>query len=104
MCAFRLFSEHGAAFLEAVAALDTGAVERVRRAFWRPDEDGAEGGGALCRRTLARLAARRDVAHWLRVADTALYQRAVDMLLPDVLRPIPPALTQVCTLGHRPPL
>ncbi|XP_028043390.1 DNA-binding protein RFX2 isoform X3 [Bombyx mandarina] len=84
--------EHGSSFLEAVAALDTSGVERTRRSFWR----GAAGGdaGALCRRTLLALAARRDVARWLRSADLLLYQRAVDLLLPDVLRPIPPQLTQ----------
>ncbi|XP_060800947.1 transcription factor RFX3 isoform X2 [Amyelois transitella] len=76
---------HGVEFLEAVSALDTGAVERARRAFWR---------GGLCRRALARLATRADVANWLRRADLVLYQAAVDLLLPDVLRPIPPQLTQ----------
>ncbi|KAF9800534.1 hypothetical protein SFRURICE_005210 [Spodoptera frugiperda] len=80
--------EHGAEFLEAVAALDTGAVERARRAFWRRPARG------LCRRDLWRLAARRDVAAWLRTAELQLYQRAVELLLPDVLRPIPPQLTQ----------
>lgn len=72
-----------------MAALDTGAVERARRAFWRRTP------AALCRRALARLASRRDVAAWLRAADMQLYQRAVELLLPDVLRPIPPQLTQV---------
>lgn len=74
-----------------MAALDTGAVERARRAFWRRPARG------LCRRDLWRLAARRDVAAWLRTAELQLYQRAVELLLPDVLRPIPPQLTQV---GH----
>ncbi|XP_041976391.1 transcription factor RFX3 isoform X2 [Aricia agestis] len=74
---------HGAEFLAAVAALDTSGVERARRGFWRRG-----------RRVLWRLAARRDVCAWLRRADLRLYQRAVDLLLPDVLRPIPPALTQ----------
>lgn len=81
--------EHGAEFLEAVAALDIIAVERARRAFWRRPPP------ALCRRALCRLAARRDVAAWLRLAELQLYQRAVELLLPDVLRPIPPQLTQV---------
>ncbi|XP_073951785.1 regulatory transcription factor Rfx [Choristoneura fumiferana] len=79
---------HGAEFLEAVAALDIGAVERARRNFWRRPPP------ALCRRVLARLAARKDVAAWLRRADLELYQRAVELLLPDVLRPIPAQLTQ----------
>ncbi|CAH2075598.1 unnamed protein product, partial [Iphiclides podalirius] len=79
--------EHGAEFLAAVAALDVGAVERARRAFWRRPL-------ALCRRTLLKLFARDDVAHWLRRADLQLHQRAVDLLLPDVLRPIPSQLTQ----------
>ncbi|XP_061709846.1 uncharacterized protein LOC133519772 isoform X2 [Cydia pomonella] len=80
--------EHGVEFLEAVAALDIAAVERSRRNFWRRPP------AALCRRVLYRLAARKDVAAWLRRADLELYQRAVELLLPDVLRPIPPQLTQ----------
>ncbi|XP_063532635.1 transcription factor RFX3 [Cydia strobilella] len=80
--------EHGVEFLEAVAALDIAAVERSRRNFWRRPPP------ALCRRVLYRLAARKDVAAWLRRADLELYQRAVELLLPDVLRPIPPQLTQ----------
>ncbi|XP_052738345.1 transcription factor RFX3 [Bicyclus anynana] len=75
--------QHGVEFLEAVAALDTGAVERCRRAFWR-----------RAGRAGARLATRRDVCTWLRRAEMRLHQRAVDLLLPDVLRPIPSQLTQ----------
>lgn len=81
--------EHGIEFLEAVAALDTSAVERARRNFWKRPP------GELCRRALYKLTARRDVAIWLRKAELQLYQRAVDLLLPDVLRPIPSQLTQV---------
>ncbi|XP_075970951.1 regulatory transcription factor Rfx isoform X2 [Anticarsia gemmatalis] len=80
--------EHGIEFLEAVAALDIGAVERARRAFWRRPPT------SLCRRVLCKLTSRRDVAAWLRLAELQLYQRAVELLLPDVLRPIPPQLTQ----------
>ncbi|KAJ0179677.1 hypothetical protein K1T71_004268 [Dendrolimus kikuchii] len=80
--------EHGVEFLEAVAALDTAAVERSRRAFWRrPPAD-------LCRRVLCKLTAKKEVAVWLRNAELALYQTAVELLLPDVLRPIPAQLTQ----------
>ncbi|GBP70478.1 Transcription factor RFX3 [Eumeta japonica] len=84
---------HGSEFLEAVAALDTAAVERARRAFWRRPAAG------LCRRALLRLTARRDVATWLRRAELLLHQRAVELLLPDVLRPIPPHLTQVHSIS-----
>lgn len=80
--------QHGVELLEGVAELDVGAVERARRAFWRRTPP------ALCRRVLGVLCARRDVAAWLRRADLQLYQRAVELLLPDVLRPIPPQLTQ----------
>ncbi|KAM3961563.1 LOW QUALITY PROTEIN: regulatory transcription factor Rfx [Aphomia sociella] len=79
---------YGVEFLEAAASLDAGAAARARRSFWRRAR------GALGRRALRRLAARRGVARWLRAADLRLHQRAVDMLLPDVLRPIPPQLTQ----------
>lgn len=69
--------------------MDTAGVERTRRAFWkRPPPD-------LCKRVLCRLAARKDVADWLKNAELELYQKAVELLLPDVLRPIPPQLTQV---------
>ncbi|KPJ01640.1 Transcription factor RFX3 [Papilio xuthus] len=79
--------EHGAELLSAVAALDIGGVERARRVFWRRPR-------ALCRRLLVRLCARRAVARWLLRADLQLHQAAVDLLLPDVLHPIPSHLTQ----------
>ncbi|XP_049703153.1 transcription factor RFX3 isoform X2 [Helicoverpa armigera] len=80
--------DHGAEFLSAVAALDATGVERARRGFWRRPP------ASLCRRTLARLTSRPDVCTWLRSAELRLHQRAVELLLPDVLRPIPAALTQ----------
>ncbi|XP_028177304.1 transcription factor RFX3-like, partial [Ostrinia furnacalis] len=75
---------HGVEFLEAVAALDINAVERSRRAFWR----------RLPVPSPRKLMTRRDVAAWLHSADLKLYQQCVEFLLPDVLRPIPPQLTQ----------
>ncbi|KAI5643989.1 RFX DNA-binding domain-containing protein [Phthorimaea operculella] len=83
--------QHGIEFLEVVAALDTAGVERTRRAFWRrPPPD-------LCRKVLFKLASMKEVCDWLKKAELQLYQRAVELLLPDVLKPIPPNLTQeVC--------
>ncbi|XP_063821261.1 transcription factor RFX3 [Ostrinia nubilalis] len=78
---------HGVEFLEAVAALDINAVERSRRAFWR----------RLPVPSPRKLMTRRDVAAWLHSADLKLYQQCVEFLLPDVLRPIPPQLTQLMT-------
>lgn len=80
--------QHGVEFLEAVAALDTNAVERARRSFWRkpPPE--------LCRKSLYKLMNKKEIVAWLKQAELALYQKAVELLLPDVLRPIPPQLTQ----------
>ncbi|XP_064557306.1 MHC class II regulatory factor RFX1-like, partial [Zonotrichia leucophrys gambelii] len=48
----------------------------------------------LPRRRLAQLARLEPVLRWVRDCDHALYQALVEMLVPDVLRPIPSALTQ----------
>ncbi|XP_059052358.1 transcription factor RFX3 [Achroia grisella] len=82
------YRSYGAEFLEAAAALEAGAAERARRSFWR------RAAASLGRRALRRLASRREFAAWLLRADLRLHQCTVDMLMPDVLRPIPPQLTQ----------
>ncbi|VVD01076.1 unnamed protein product [Leptidea sinapis] len=95
--AIRTLVEHhrqnGVEFLEAVAALDTCGVERARRNFWKCEST------ALCRRTLARLAARRALALWLRRADLRLYQRAADLLLPDAIRNFAKTLESALSAG-----
>ncbi|XP_048485015.1 transcription factor RFX3 isoform X2 [Plutella xylostella] len=79
---------YGVEFLAAVSALDTGAAERARRAFWKRLP------APLSKPTLHALMALPEVIQWLHKADLALHQRAVELLLPDVLRPIPAPQTQ----------
>ncbi|NWV77539.1 RFX1 factor, partial [Dasyornis broadbenti] len=55
-------------------------------------QEGAE--RRLPRRRLLLLARHEPVLRWVRDCDHALYQGLVEILVPDVLRPIPSALTQ----------
>lgn len=46
------------------------------------------------RTKLYQLCNLSEVQAWVRAVDVAFYQKLVQVLLPDVLRPIPPLLTQ----------
>ena len=49
----------------------------------------------MCFRTkLYQLCGMVEIQDWVRAVDVAFYQRLVQVLLPDVLRPIPSPLTQ----------
>ncbi|XP_077289879.1 regulatory transcription factor Rfx isoform X2 [Arctopsyche grandis] len=93
-----IYREHCEAFLDAVLSLELSTVESLWREFWRQnnnnDPDECEEEKYLSKTKLYQLCGMTEIQEWVRAVDVAFYQRLVQVLLPDVLRPIPSPLTQ----------
>ncbi|XP_051024498.1 MHC class II regulatory factor RFX1 isoform X2 [Acomys russatus] len=99
-----LYREHCEAIVDVMVNLQFTLVETLWKTFWRynlsqPNEapplavhDEAE--KRLPRASLVLLSKFQPVLQWTKHCDNVLYQGLVDILIPDVLRPIPSALTQ----------
>uniref|UniRef100_A0A8C5K583 Regulatory factor X, 1 (influences HLA class II expression) n=1 Tax=Jaculus jaculus TaxID=51337 RepID=A0A8C5K583_JACJA len=99
-----LYREHCEAIVDVMVNLQFTLVETLWKTFWRynlsqPNEaptlavhDEAE--KRLPRASLVLLSKFQPVLQWTRHCDNVLYQGLVEILIPDVLRPIPSALTQ----------
>lgn len=96
-----IYREHCEAFLDAVLSLEFGTVESLWREFWRLKDDSSQTLGEECeeekylsKAKLFRMCQLEGVQQFVRQVDFAFYQNLVDVLIPDVLRPIPSTLTQ----------
>ncbi|KAJ8383700.1 hypothetical protein AAFF_G00215420 [Aldrovandia affinis] len=99
-----LYREHCEAILDVMINLQFTLVETLWKSFWRFSENGASESDALTvheesekrlpKSCLVLLCKYEPVLHWSRDCDNTLYQGLVEILIPDVLRPIPSALTQ----------
>lgn len=97
-----MYREHCEAFLDAIHQLEFGTVESLWREFWRTPpaagETAADGDCEeeryLSKYKLYALSQCGAVQEFVRRVDYAFYQSMVDVLIPDVLRPIPSTLTQ----------
>ncbi|XP_059407455.1 MHC class II regulatory factor RFX1-like isoform X6 [Carassius carassius] len=99
-----LYREHCEAILDVMVNLQFPLVETLWKTFWRFSEsqtgDSAtlavhdESEKRLPKSCLVVLCKYDPVLRWSRDCDNTLYQGLVEMLIPDVLRPIPSALTQ----------
>ncbi|KAJ8398716.1 hypothetical protein AAFF_G00419130 [Aldrovandia affinis] len=99
-----LYREHCEAILDVMINLQFTLVETLWKTFWRFSENQASDTGAravhdesekrLPKSCLVLLCKYEPVLHWSRDCDNTLYQGLVEILIPDVLRPIPSALTQ----------
>ncbi|XP_057280418.1 MHC class II regulatory factor RFX1 [Pezoporus wallicus] len=99
-----LYREHCEAMVDVLINLQFTLVETLWKTFWRcslsPPSEGSAGPvheEAEKRLPQARLVALckwEPALRWVRDCDHALYQGLVEILIPDVLRPIPSALTQ----------
>ncbi|XP_040592664.1 MHC class II regulatory factor RFX1 isoform X7 [Mesocricetus auratus] len=99
-----LYREHCEAIVDVMVNLQFTLVEALWKSFWRynlsqPNEapplavqDEAE--KRLPRASLVLLSKFQPVLQWTKHCDNVLYQGLVEILIPDVLRPIPSALTQ----------
>ncbi|XP_070600015.1 DNA-binding protein RFX2 isoform X1 [Erythrolamprus reginae] len=101
------YRRHCEANVEVVMSLQLPFLEKLWRAFWNseslPSRTGASGAGAaseasyeatLPRHQLISLCKHESVLAWMRSCDHLLYQTLVEILIPDVLRPVPGTLTQ----------
>ncbi|XP_061680040.1 DNA-binding protein RFX2 isoform X4 [Syngnathoides biaculeatus] len=100
-----LYRDHCEATLDVVMNLQFHYIEKLWQTFWcstAPPSDGSttiansddELEGVLPREKLVNLCKYEPVRLWMRSCDHILYQALVEILIPDVLRPVPSTLTQ----------
>lgn len=108
-----MYREHCEAFLDVVVNLQFTLVESLWQTFWRhplsdskpvtggEDDDGHRDAGddgeyesRLSQSKLLQLCEYDPIITFVKACDQLLYQTLVEILIPDVLRPIPASLTQ----------
>ncbi|KAK1800791.1 hypothetical protein P4O66_005974, partial [Electrophorus voltai] len=102
-----LYREHCEAILDVVVNLQFSLIEKLWQTFWRYSPSSSVEGatvtensgvseieGRLPRPRLLLLCRSEAVLKWMGACDHLMYQALVEILIPDVLRPIPSALTQ----------
>ncbi|XP_046388643.1 DNA-binding protein RFX2 isoform X6 [Ischnura elegans] len=93
-----IYREHCEAFLDAVVNLEFNTVESLWREFWRSQDNNngeeCEEEKYLSKTKLYLLCKCPPVQDFVRRVDYHFYQNLVEVLIPDVLRPIPSSLTQ----------
>ncbi|KDR21076.1 Transcription factor RFX3, partial [Zootermopsis nevadensis] len=98
-----IYREHCEAILDAVLNLEFQTVESLWREFWR-SQDNNNGDECEEEKYLSKYVLRTKlyllskcgpVQQFVRRVDYLFYQNLVEVLIPDVLRPIPSSLTQV---------
>lgn len=106
-----MYREHCEAFLDVVVNLQFTLVESLWQTFWRHNAEDKSGSGAeddekkdagddgeyesrLSQSKLLQLCEYDPVITFVKACDHLLYQTLVEILIPDVLRPIPASLTQ----------
>ncbi|XP_041695359.1 DNA-binding protein RFX2 isoform X4 [Coregonus clupeaformis] len=100
-----LYRDHCEATLDVVMNLQFHYIEKLWQTFWystAPSSDGTttipnsdeDMEGVIPRQKLIALCKYEPVKLWMRNCDHILYQALVEILIPDVLRPVPSTLTQ----------
>ncbi|KAF6734514.1 MHC class II regulatory factor RFX1 [Oryzias melastigma] len=95
-----LYREHCEAILDVMINLQFTLVETLWKTFWRIQPKSGWRCYNCCsekrlpKSCLVLLCKYEPVLRWSRDCDNSLYQSLVEILIPDVLRPIPSALTQ----------
>ncbi|XP_071373122.1 DNA-binding protein RFX2 isoform X2 [Centroberyx affinis] len=100
-----LYRDHCEATLDVVMNLQFHYIEKLWQTFWYstpPPSDGTttipnsdeDLDGVIPREKLVALCKYEPVRLWMRSCDHILYQALVEILIPDVLRPVPSTLTQ----------
>ncbi|KAG5671635.1 hypothetical protein PVAND_001826 [Polypedilum vanderplanki] len=93
-----IYREHLEAFLDAVLNLEFNTIESLWREFWRAQDnnnmDECEEEKYLSKMKLFSLCQCESIQNFMKQIDFQFYQNMVDVLIPDVLRPIPSTLTQ----------
>lgn len=97
-----LYREHCEAVMDVMVNLQFTLVETLWKSFWRFSQNNDaeslnlhnESEKRLPKSCLVVLCKFEPVLRWTKECDNLLYQTLVEILIPDVLRPIPSALTQ----------
>ncbi|CAN8219669.1 unnamed protein product [Coccothraustes coccothraustes] len=102
-----LYREHCEAIVDVIVNLQFSLIEKLWQTFWRyspsaPADDAAiielsnlsEIESRLPKGKLITLCKNESILKWMGNCDHVMYQALVEILIPDVLRPIPSALTQ----------
>ncbi|XP_064422376.1 transcription factor RFX3 [Latimeria chalumnae] len=102
-----LYREHCEAILDVVVNLQFSLIEKLWQTFWRYSPSNPADGttttensnmseieSLLPKAKLITLCKNELVLKWMCNCDHVMYQALVEILIPDVLRPIPSALTQ----------
>uniref|UniRef100_A0A6J0SNC0 DNA-binding protein RFX2 n=1 Tax=Pogona vitticeps TaxID=103695 RepID=A0A6J0SNC0_9SAUR len=101
-----LYWRHCKANVDVVMNLQFPYIEKLWRSFWNAEPGSREMPSAVAssseescddalpRHTLVALCKYDAVLTWMRSCDHILYQTLVEILIPDVLRPVPGTLTQ----------
>ncbi|NXX50696.1 RFX2 protein, partial [Tricholaema leucomelas] len=100
-----LYRRHCEATLDVVMNLQFHYIEKLWQSFWNPKSSSSEASaalpsseeeheGSLPKDKLIALCKYEPVLKWMRSCDHILYQALVEILIPDVLRPVPSTLTQ----------
>uniref|UniRef100_UPI00398E49CD MHC class II regulatory factor RFX1-like isoform X2 n=1 Tax=Pristiophorus japonicus TaxID=55135 RepID=UPI00398E49CD len=99
-----LYREHCEAILDVMVNLQFTLVETLWKTFWRYNSSQSSDGSGLSvhdeaekrlpKSCLVVLCKYEPSLKWTKYCDNMLYQGLVEILIPDVLRPIPSALTQ----------
>ncbi|XP_034853600.1 DNA-binding protein RFX2 isoform X3 [Mirounga angustirostris] len=101
-----VYRRHCEATLDVVVNLQFHYIEKLWLSFWNskassgdgpaslPASDGEPEGAVLPKDKLVSLCKCEPILKWMRNCDHILYQALVEILIPDVLRPVPSTLTQ----------
>uniref|UniRef100_A0A672JL44 DNA-binding protein RFX2 n=1 Tax=Salarias fasciatus TaxID=181472 RepID=A0A672JL44_SALFA len=100
-----LYRDHCEATLDVVMNLQFHYIEKLWQTFWYSTPPSSDGNttisnsdddleGLIPREKLLALCKYEPIRLWMRSCDHILYQALVEILIPDVLRPVPSTLTQ----------
>ncbi|KAM4657650.1 DNA-binding protein RFX2 isoform 2-T2 [Amazona ochrocephala] len=99
-----LYRQHCEVTLDVVMNLQFHYIEKLWQSFWSPKTPSSDGSAALpsseeheatlSKDKLINLCKYEPILKWMRSCDHILYQALVEILIPDVLRPVPSTLTQ----------
>ncbi|XP_050304427.1 transcription factor RFX3 isoform X3 [Anthonomus grandis grandis] len=93
-----IYREHLEAFLDAILSLEFNTVESLWREFWRSqynnNGDECEEEKYLSKSKLFSLCSLEPLQQFMKQVDLIFYQNLIQVLVPDVLKPIPATLTQ----------
>ncbi|KAM6236198.1 DNA-binding protein RFX2 isoform 3-T8 [Porphyrio hochstetteri] len=95
-----LYRQHCEVTLDVVMNLQFHYIEKLWQSFWSPKTPSSDGStalpssdeeheGTLPKDKLITLCKNEPILRWMRSCDHILYQALVEILIPDVLRPVP---------------